>query len=76
MAAVPLYKNTFIMKFKRLSRLVTISSCAGILVMSACSKKSDPVVNNGGGGGGTGVLLGGVCLPENRGLGLPASAER
>src|ERR1700743_3611480 len=53
MAAVPLYKNTFIMKFKRLSRLVTISSCAGILVMSACSKKSDPVVNNGGGGGGT-----------------------
>lgn len=39
------------MKFKRLGYLLTISSCAGILVISACSKKSDPVINNGGGGG-------------------------
>jgi predicted alpha-1,6-mannanase (GH76 family) len=41
------------MKFKKLSRLLSVSSCAGILVISACSKKSDPVANNGGGGGGT-----------------------
>lgn len=38
------------MKSKRLSRLITVSSCAGILLMGACSKKSDPVVNNGGSG--------------------------